>query len=245
MDTRERMSTPQRPPLEPTSTAPLAVPADFAARAGALGAALTEEMLGALALYLGTLLATNEQMNLTAITEPAEVWSKHALDSLTLVPQLSSLKPGARVVDVGSGGGLPAIPLAIARPDLSFTLVESTQKKAAFLRAVAASLGLRKVEVRSERAEQLAHGPQRERFDAVTARAVARLASLVEFTVPLVRVGGLALFIKGQRADEELKEAAGTIGRAGAKHVKTVETETGRVVVLQKTAPSPHAIPRR
>lgn len=239
------MTTPPRPPLEPANATPLPVPADFVEKARALGVELTPAMVASLASYLATLLATNEQMNLTAITDPLDAWTKHALDSLTLAPLLAPLKSGSRVADVGSGGGLPAIPLAIARPDLSFTLVESTQKKATFLRGAVSSLGLKRVEVRPERAEQLAHGPQRERFDAVTARAVARLVALVDFTVPLVRVGGFALLIKGQRADEELAEAAGAIARAGAKHTRTVETETGRVVVLQKIGQTPQAIPRR
>jgi 16S rRNA (guanine527-N7)-methyltransferase len=108
--------------------APLSPPEDFAARLATLGVTLDERALGRLGDYLGRLLAMNELMNLTAIKDPAEAWTRHAFDALTLLPLLADLKAGARLVDVGSGGGVPAIPIAIARPDLKLTLVESTQK---------------------------------------------------------------------------------------------------------------------
>ncbi len=126
----------------------------------------------------------NERVNLTAITDPAEAWTRHILDALTLVPLMADLAEGSAVLDVGSGGGVPGIPMAIARPDLAFTLVEATQKKAAFLTAVSAALGLTNVTVLAERAEVL--GPtMRARFDVVTARAVGRLVALVPTHHPL------------------------------------------------------------
>lgn len=217
-----------RPPLELPPSIPLPPPPDFGARLAAIGVTVDPVVLERLGAYLGHLLAMNEQMNLTAIRDPADAWERHILDALTLVPCVPT---GSAVVDVGSGGGIPGLPLAIARPDLRITLVESTQKKAGFLWAVADAMKLENVRVSAERAEQL---EERGIFDVVTARAVAKLATLVPLVVPLLRVGGTALLIKGQKADEELAEAAKAMKRAGAEHEKTVPTPTGRIVVLNR-----------
>jgi 16S rRNA (guanine527-N7)-methyltransferase len=224
---------------------PLAPPEGFAARLSELGVPLDASVIARLGDYLARLLAMNEHMNLTAITEPAAAWERHVLDSLTLVPLLAELGAGARLVDVGSGGGLPGIPLALARPDLQVTLVEATQKKAAFLSAVAEALGLSNVSVRAERAEQLAAGELLGTFDAVTARAVARLSLLVPWTVPLAKPGGLVLLVKGQRADEELAEAARILRKQQTAHERTVATPTGRIVVLRRGAEEPKRKPGR
>lgn len=194
---------------------------------------LDDATLATLGDYLGRLLAMNEVMNLTAVRDPAEAWDRHLLDALTLLPLLAEIPAGGRVVDVGSGGGIPGIPLAIARPDLRFTLVESTKKKAGFLTSVSAALGLDNVKVRAERAEKL---ELRGVFDAATARAVARLEELVPLVVPLLRGRGVALLIKGQRADEELEEAADALEDFRAAHEKTLPTPTGRIVVLRRMA---------
>jgi 16S rRNA (guanine527-N7)-methyltransferase len=230
------MSLAARPALALPTPAPLPPPEDFAARLAAIGVALDAAAEARLGDYLARLLAMNEQMNLTAIHDPAQAWEKHALDALTLVPLLAELSAGSRLVDVGSGGGVPGIPLAIARPDLKVTLVEATQKKAAFLSAVAEALGLANVSVRAERAEQLAGGDLRGTFHAVTARAVGRLSVLVPLTAPFAKVGGLVLLVKGQRADEELAEAARVMVREHCAHEKTVDTPTGRIVVLRRGA---------
>ena len=132
------------------------------------------------------------------------------------------------------GGGLPGIPLALARPDLDVTLVEATQKKAAFLSAVAGALGLASVSVRADRAEQLGAGDSRGAFDAVTARAVGKLSMLVPLAAPLAKAGGVLLLVKGQRADEELAEAARVLVAQRCTHEKTVATPTGRIVVLRR-----------
>ena len=234
-----------RPPLPLPTSAPLAPPEGFDARLAEIGVRLDPAALAILGDYLGRLLAMNEQMNLTAIKDPSEAWEKHALDALTLVPLLGEVAAGARLVDVGSGGGLPGIPLAIARPDLRVTLVEATQKKAAFLAAVVAALGLTHVEVRAERAETLGAGALRGAFDVVTARAVARLDLLVPLTAPLARPGGLVLLVKGQRADEELAEAKRALAEQRTTHEKTVATPTGRIVVLRRGAGEPARKTRR
>lgn len=223
----------EREPLSLPDVPPLDAPADLAARLEPLGVSLDEVAVDRLRRYLATLLAMNERMNLTAITSPDEVWTRHALDALTLVPLLPAPREGLSLMDVGSGGGVPGIPVAIARPDVHITLVEATQKKAAFLADVAKALGLDRVRVVASRAESLLRSPHRAAYEVVTARAVGRLAVLVPWTLPFVKRGGVALLIKGQRADEELDEARREILRMGAKHERTVPTPTGRIVVLR------------
>lgn len=233
------MTPDERAPLPLPVPVPLVPPEGFAGRLATIGVTLDDAAIAKLGDYLARLLAMNELMNLTAIKDPVEAWEKHVLDSLTIVPLLAELSAGARVVDVGSGGGLPGIPLAIVRPDLQVTLVEATQKKATFLTTVAAALGLTNISVRAERAEQLGKGDLRGAFDAVTARAVGRLVMLVPLTVPFVRPGGLVLLIKGQRAEEELAEASWVIGRQRASLEKTIVTPTGKIVTLRRAGEEP------
>ena len=195
--------------------------------------------------FLERLLETNRSFNLTAITDPVEAWDKHVLDSLSLLPDLRELAPGSRVVDVGSGGGLPALPLAIALPSLHFTLLEATAKKARFLEETASALGLGHVSVVCDRAESFGRGPERECFDASTSRAVSRLPVLLELTLPLLRVGGLNLSIKGEQAATELAEAKNALHVLNAQVEDTRRTPTGVVVRIRKTAATPLKYPRR
>jgi 16S rRNA (guanine527-N7)-methyltransferase len=227
-----------RPALALPNPAPLAPPEGFAAHLRTIGLDADEAVLTQLGDYLARLLAMNEQMNLTAIHDPADAWERHVFDALTLVPLI--VGAGAtRLVDVGSGGGLPGIPLAIALPDLKVTLVEATQKKAAFLTAVAEAMGLANVTVRADRAEALGADALHGAFDVVTARAVGRLAALVPITAPFAKKDGLLLLVKGQRAEEELTEAARVISEQRCTHEKTVATPTGRIVVLRRGAGEP------
>jgi 16S rRNA (guanine(527)-N(7))-methyltransferase RsmG len=219
------MTTPPIPEV-----APLCVPAFFAPRLAALdpSLALDDGQREALGAFLARLLAVNESMNLTAVREPDAAWEKHVLDALSIARLLPQ---GARVVDVGSGCGVPGIPLAIARPDLEVTLVESIQKKAAFLEAVARAGGLTRVHVRAGRAEAL---PElRGAFDVVVARAVARLPQLLEWTLPLVKKGGSFVFIKGRQAELEVAEAKKLLARAKLVVEPLVETPTGVIVVIR------------
>lgn len=145
------------------------------------------------------LIEYNAKFNLTAITKEEEVFHKHFLDSLAGVHLLSE---NSRVVEIGSGAGFPSLPIKLVRDDLTFTLVESTGKKCAFLRTAVQELGLTGVSVVNARAEELGKDPAfREKFDAVIARAVAPLASLAEYCMPFVRVGGSFVAWKGS-ADE-------------------------------------------
>ena len=225
----KRGEMPERP-LPHVNVTSLAVPTELAAELSELG--VSDEALPRLGLYLAHLLAMNEVMNLTAIKEPDQAWRKHIYDSLTLLPHLPE---GKTLIDVGSGGGLPGIPLAIARPDLRMTLVESTRKKAEFLRTVSAQVGAANVRVEAARAEDLQKSAHVAAYDVVTARAVARLAQLVEWTAPFARHGGALLFIKGKQADDEVEEAQPVLDALEIEHVQTVETSTGRIVILLRT----------
>lgn len=207
------------------------------------------------------MLEANKAFNLTAIADPPAAWERHILDSLTLLPVLGEAAPAregepVRVIDVGSGAGLPGIPLAIVRPDVRVTLLDATAKKCEFLRACARELGLTNVEVVCARAEQAGQdrgehsgagrvGGRRDAYDLVVARAVGRLATLAELCVPLARVGGLIALVKGEKAEEELAEAKGALHLLHAAHAGTIRTPTGRVVVLEKLRATPKVYPRR
>jgi 16S rRNA (guanine527-N7)-methyltransferase len=210
-----------------------------------LGIALEGATGEQLAAYLARLLETNRTFNLTAITDPEEAWTKHILDSLTLLADLEALPQGSAVVDVGSGGGLPAIPLAIARPSLRFTLVEATGKKARFLTETARDLGLDHVTVVNERIEHFGQGAMRETFAAATSRALSRLPVLLELTLPLLAVGGTSLAIKGAQAQAEVDEAARALALLGGEVQGLRRTETGIIVQVRKIAPTPRRYPRK
>lgn len=195
--------------------------------------------------YLQMLYDANRQFNLTAIRDPDQAWTKHIFDSLTLLPVLASIE-AKRVADVGSGGGLPGIVLAIVMPEVEFTLIEATGKKARFLEGVGAALGLRNVRVVCERAEIVGqdHQHHRERYDAVIARAVGPLPVLLELTVPLAREGGLVLAIKGERAGEEISEAKQALHHLHASAIDTIRTPTGTIVIIEKRRRTPRLYPR-
>lgn len=214
---------------------PLEAPLDFISRLNDHGIRVDPPVIAKIGDYLARLLAMNAQMNLTAIDTPEAAWEKHAFDALTLIPLLENVALEGSLADVGSGGGIPGILLAIARPDLHVTLIESIQKKAAFLSAVSNALGLSRVNVTAERAEKLANGPLRGTFDIVTARAVARLSELVPITAPLVKPGGRLLLIKGQKANDELNDARRVLVKNKTRHVETIGTPTGRIVLLEKS----------
>lgn len=158
------------------------------------------------------LLSYNEKFNLTALTQEREILIKHYLDSLAgeaLIPQNST------VAEIGSGAGFPSLPIAVAREDLSFTLIESTGKKCEFLKTAVRELGLGKAEVLHMRAEEGARTPLRETFDVCIARAVAPLNTLLEYCLPYVRTGGLFLAWKG--SEDELKGCTRALALLGGK----------------------------
>lgn len=193
----------------------------------------------------------NRFMNLTTITEPHEFAIKHVIDSLMAWDD-SLLRGVDRIADIGTGAGFPAIPLKIFRPQLRFTLIDSLNKRVEFLRRVVATLGLDGVEVIHGRAEELAkQKAYRERFDAVTARAVARLNILAEYCLPFVKVGGKFIALKGKAFNEELDEARAAIkilggGEIIVREVKLPTLDDSRAVIyVDKAKPTPNKFPRR
>lgn len=221
-------------------------PARFAERCAAFGIELEAAEVTRLGHYLALLLANNTRVNLTAIREPEEAWERHLFDSLTLLGVLSELPEGAEVIDVGSGGGLPGIPLAIAMPGLRFALLEATGKKASWLRYAVGRLGLENAIVVEGRAEAIGREAEhRSRYSAGVARAVGPMRVIAELVVPLVAVGGVIGLIKGQQAGTELAEAKSALHLLHATHETTLGTPTGQIVVLGKHRSTPGAYPRR
>jgi 16S rRNA (guanine527-N7)-methyltransferase len=199
-----------------------------------------------LAAYLQLLYDANQRMNLTAVRDPDEAWNRHLLDSLSLLPLVQAVEAG-RVLDLGSGGGLPGIPLAITMPQVHFMLLEATGKKATFLSDTASALGLDNIEVLDERAETIGEPGcvHRGAWDVVTARAVGPMNVLLELAVPLLVEGGLLLAIKGERAKAELAEASVAIRVLKSRVVETRRTSTGTIVVIEKIDRTPADYPRR
>lgn len=230
--------------IEPAPPPP--PPETFLRQAAELGIAFDEGDLERLGEYLARLLETNTRFNLTAVTDPAKVWERHILDSLTLMPMIISA--GAkRVIDVGSGGGLPGVILAIVMPGVSFALLEATGKKARFLSETASALALSNVEVIAERAETAGQvgSRHRERFDMAVARAVGRLNVLLELAVPLVRPGGHVAAIKGERAALEIREARRALHLLHCQVAGQTRTPTGTIVLIEKLSATAKRYPRR
>lgn len=200
---------------------------------------LREEQRSQLEHYLAELDRWNRRTNLTAVPR-ADRWRRHIAEALHLARTLQ-IAEGAALIDVGSGPGIPGVVVAVARPDISVTLLDSDSRKAGFLTHVAGVLGLGSLVVVPRRAEEAAHDPGlRERFDVATARALAPPASLCELTLPFVRVGGTvaALVADPPAAAQEATAAAVLLGGGEP------EARPG-VLFLPKAAPTPPQYPRR
>jgi 16S rRNA (guanine527-N7)-methyltransferase len=170
---------------------------------------LTEDQQAKLSTYIDLLLAANQRMNLTRIADRAAAEVQHVGDALTVLP---FLPPDTfRLADVGSGGGIPGVILAIARPDAKVVLLEATKKKATFLQEVVTKLALSNVKVIAERAETAGRSDLRDSRDIAVARAVGAMDFLVEWCLPLVKKGGKMLAMKGARIVDELPAAAKAI----------------------------------
>jgi len=175
--------------------------------------------------FVALLLAANRRTNLTRVTSPGDVARLHLLDSLAALPQVDEIAPKS-AIDLGSGGGLPAIPLAMARPGVRWTLVDSVGKKAAALVEFATALRLPNVTVIAERAETLGRDPaHRERYGMVTARACAPLPVLAELALPLLAVGGSLVAWKGplREDDDEVRRGGAAIGQLGGGDLRIVD----------------------
>jgi 16S rRNA (guanine527-N7)-methyltransferase len=212
---------------------------------------LNERMIAALATYERELIEWNTKFNLTAVRDPASIRTKHFLDSFSCTLGWGS-QPPRRLIDVGTGAGFPGIPLRILYPGLKLTLVESVGKKAMFCEHIVRLLGLDGVEVIKGRAEDVGCASEhRERYDWAVARAVANLPVLSEYLLPLVRIGGTALAMKGESGPAEAQSAEKAMKMLGGKLKQVIPVNLPGIaderylILMEKSAATPPRYPRK
>jgi 16S rRNA (guanine527-N7)-methyltransferase len=217
----------------------------------AKGIELSSEQLTQFDLYYETLVEWNEKMNLTAITNYEEVLEKHFFDSVSLAFTFD-LENVHRICDVGAGAGFPSIPLKICFPHLHITIVDSLQKRITFLSHLTAKLGLDNVDLYHDRAETFGQNPShREKFDLVTARAVARISVLNEFCLPLVKEKGMFVAMKGATALEEMEKGKKSMKLLGGELQWTeqfylpFEKSERYIIGIKKVQKTPKKYPRK
>ncbi len=222
----------------------------LAAKGKEAGLEFTEKQLEQFTKYYELLVETNKVMNLTAITEPEEVAVKHFIDSLLAYEEADFA--GKTLADVGTGAGFPGVPLKIYCPSLKVTLIDSLGKRLKFLQQVIDELGLENITCEHLRAEDAGRDKRfREKFDLVTARAVARLSVLSEYCLPLVKKGGKFVALKGSKYAEEIAEGEAALKILGGKllssePVKLPGLDDGRAIIkIAKTKPTPSQYPRK
>ena len=210
---------------------------------------LTVEMQQQFEDYMNLLLEWNEKINLTAITQEDDIILKHFADSLTISEYIGN---GKTIVDVGTGAGFPGIPLKIARKDIKLTLVDSLNKRIKFLDDVIEKIKLEEVQTLHFRAEEFGQNKKyRESFDIATSRAVANLSTLVEYLLPLVKVGGICICMKGSEVKEELENSKKAIEILGGKIEKEIEfvlpdSDIKRnIIIIKKIKTTPSKYPRK
>lgn len=203
--------------------------------------------------YYERLVAVNEHMNLTAITDQDEVYLKHFYDSLTLAFAYPKLQDQPlNMIDVGAGAGFPSLPLKIVFPQLKITIIDSLNKRINFLSELVQELGLEDVTVVHARAEEFGgkNSPEREMYDVATARALARLNVLGELTLPFVKEHGVLLAMKGSQAQDEVEQAKQAINTLGGKIQSEIDVtlpngDPRTVIVIEKVRKTPKKYPRK
>lgn len=211
---------------------------------------ITNEQAEKFDLYAEMLVETNKSINLTAITEPREIVTKHFLDSILPLTELD-IKQNARVIDVGTGAGFPGIPMKILRPDLDLILLDSLQKRVKVLEGFCEKLGLEKVTFIHGRAEEVSRTALRESCDVAVSRAVARLNKLCEYCMPFVKCGGIFAALKGPTAKEETAEASRAVSILGGEllpiiSVNIPDTDLSHTLVrVKKTSNTTDKYPRQ
>ena len=213
------------------------------------GMELSDKQIAQFNLYYELLTAKNKVMNLTAITEYNDVVKKHFIDSM-MISRVLDMKKINSLCDVGTGAGFPGIPLKIVYPHLHLTLVDSVGKRVNFLSEVVEKLGLEDVEAIHSRTEDLAHNSKyREKYDLVTARAVASMNVLSEYCIPYAKIGGYFAAYKSGNIEEEIENAKNAVKTLGGKIEKTDMFELyemGRsIVLIRKVNTTPKIYPRK
>lgn len=217
-------------------------------RAMQFGVNLLEEQQNQFYQYMQLLLEWNEKMNLTAITEPQEILTKHFIDSISVVPYI---KEGDKILDIGTGAGFPGIPLKIVLPQNSFTLLDSLNKRIHFLQEVVEQLKLENIEAVHGRAEEFCKEDRREGYHIVVSRAVAKLNVLLEYMLPFTKVGGKCICMKALEIEEELEDAKKAIEILGGTIEKVEEITledtdiTRKLVIVKKIKETPKKYPRK
>ncbi|MFZ3103032.1 MAG: 16S rRNA (guanine(527)-N(7))-methyltransferase RsmG [Desulfitobacteriaceae bacterium] len=213
-----------------------------------VGIRLSDKQVAQFCNYGDLLLEWNQKMNLTSIVDPSEVILKHFVDSLTPYQHLR----GTRLADIGTGAGFPGIPLKIVQPSLQIVLVDSLNKRLDFLREVILKLNISGVDIIHARAEEVGRNTKyRAGFDIVTTRAVARLPVLLEYAIPLLKVNGIFIAMKGSQVDDELTEAKRALVELGAgiesieKFSLGTEAEHRSLVIIRKYAVTSKEYPRK
>lgn len=219
---------------------------DFKVELEKLNISLNNDMLNKFELYYNKLIEVNSYMNLTAITEKDQVYLKHFYDSLTITKAISG--DNYNILDVGAGAGFPSVPLAIVKPNVNVTIIDSLNKRINFLNDLTKYIGIDNVVALHQRAEEYIKD-KRESFDYVTARAVARLNVLSELCIPYVKVGGYFVALKGNDK-EEIDEARNAISILGGKIEKIInfllpdDAGERNIVIIKKIKESPKKYPR-
>lgn len=217
-------------------------------RAVQFGIKLSEEQQNQFYQYMQLLIEWNKKMNLTAITEPQEVLTKHFIDSLSIVPYITEKE---KILDIGTGAGFPGIPLKIVLLKNPITLLDSLNKRILFLQEVVKQLDLEEIEAIHGRAEEFCKEDRREGYDVVASRAVAKLNVLLEYMLPFTKVGGRCICMKALDIEEELKEARRAIEALGGVIEKVEEitlenTDIKRnIVIIKKIKETPKKYPRK
>ncbi|MBX4173148.1 7-methylguanosine methyltransferase (16S rRNA, nucleotide G527) [Weissella viridescens] len=228
-------------------------PEEFTAALRQNGVDLDDHQIEQFNKYYERLVAVNEHMNLTAITDQDEVYLKHFYDSLTLAFAYPKLQDQPlNMIDVGAGAGFPSLPLKIVFPQLKITIIDSLNKRINFLSELVQELGLEDVTVVHARAEEFGgkNSPEREMYDVATARALARLNVLGELTLPFVKEHGVLLAMKGSQAQDEVEQAKQAINTLGGKIQSEIDVtlpngDPRTVIVIEKVRKTPKKYPRK
>ncbi len=202
-------------------------------------------------IFSSLLIEWNKKMNLTAVTDPAEISVKHFLDSIAPLSVIE-IKKDSKIIDVGTGAGFPGIPLKIVREDLDFTFMDSLNKRINFLKEVSDKVGFDKVEFIHSRAEDAGKNKNyREKYDYAVSRAVANLKVLCEYCIPFVKVGGYFIAFKQFEVNDEIEDARAMIGTLGGKieNIKEITIPQSdikrKIIIIEKVKDTPIQFPRQ